>query len=148
MAASVNLCVFKARHALLAKSGIALIRHLKVDGVSVHFGRLINSQVFGNALESKAARNLRSQGLTLLCRNYRSNQDQFQHLDIRRGSLSSQRVFRRGIKLRNKHSTEKDSSYSSALSASSPPTKVQLPLRCNRPNAYDYHCCSCHGTSL
>jgi putative endonuclease len=38
----------------------------------VHFGRLINSQVFGNAQESKAARYLRSQGLKLLCRDYRS----------------------------------------------------------------------------
>jgi putative endonuclease len=38
----------------------------------VHFGRLINSQVFGNAQESKAARYLRSQGLELLYRDYRS----------------------------------------------------------------------------
>ena len=38
----------------------------------MHFGRLINSQVFGNAQESKAARYLRLQGLKLLCRNYRS----------------------------------------------------------------------------
>lgn len=36
------------------------------------FGRFINSQVFGNAQESKAAHYLRSQGLKLLCRNYRS----------------------------------------------------------------------------
>ena len=40
--------------------------------VPVHFGRLSNSQVFGNAQESKAARYLRFQGLKLLCRNYRS----------------------------------------------------------------------------
>ena len=38
----------------------------------MHFGQFINSQVFGNAQESKAARYLRSQGLKLLCRNYRS----------------------------------------------------------------------------
>lgn len=31
-----------------------------------------NSQIFGKAAESKAARYLRSQGLRLLCRNYRS----------------------------------------------------------------------------
>ncbi len=43
-----------------------------MHGVPVHFGRLINSQVFGNAQESKAARYLRSQGLKLLCRDYRS----------------------------------------------------------------------------
>jgi putative endonuclease len=38
----------------------------------MHFGRFINSQVFGNAQESKAALYLSSQGLKLLCRNYRS----------------------------------------------------------------------------
>lgn len=38
----------------------------------MHFGRFINSRVFGSALESKANRFLRSQGLKLLCRNYRS----------------------------------------------------------------------------
>ena len=43
-----------------------------MDGVPVNFGRLINSQVFGNAQESKTARYLRSQSLKLLCRNYRS----------------------------------------------------------------------------
>jgi putative endonuclease len=43
-----------------------------VNVVPVHFGRLSNSQVFGNAQESKAARYLRFQGLKLLCRNYRS----------------------------------------------------------------------------
>jgi len=43
-----------------------------VEGLPVHFGRLINSQVFGNAQESKAARHLRSQGVKPLCRNYRS----------------------------------------------------------------------------
>jgi putative endonuclease len=43
-----------------------------VHGVPVHFGCLINSQVFGNAQESKAARYLRSQGLELLYRDYRS----------------------------------------------------------------------------
>lgn len=36
------------------------------------FGRFINSQVFGNAQESKAARYLASQGLKLLCRNFSS----------------------------------------------------------------------------
>ena len=43
-----------------------------MHGVPVHFGHLINSQVFGNAQKSKAARYLRSQGLKLLCRDYRS----------------------------------------------------------------------------
>ena len=38
----------------------------------MHFGRLINSQVFGNAQEPEAARYFRSQGLELLCRDYRS----------------------------------------------------------------------------
>lgn len=38
----------------------------------MHFGRFINSQVFGNAQESKAARYLVSQGLRLLCRNFSS----------------------------------------------------------------------------
>lgn len=38
----------------------------------MYFGRFINSQVFGKAQESKAARYLASQGLKLLCRNYRS----------------------------------------------------------------------------
>ena len=61
-----------ARHVLLINIRIVLIRQPKVDGVRMHFGRLINSQVCGNAQESKAARYLRSQGLKLLCRNYRS----------------------------------------------------------------------------
>ena len=43
-----------------------------MHGVPVHFGRLINSQVFGNAQEPEAARYFRSQGLELLCRDYRS----------------------------------------------------------------------------
>lgn len=38
----------------------------------MQFTRLINSQAFGNAAESKAARYLRSFGLRLLCKNYRS----------------------------------------------------------------------------
>lgn len=38
----------------------------------MHFGRFINSQVFGNAQESKAARYLASQGLKLICRNFSS----------------------------------------------------------------------------
>jgi len=38
----------------------------------MHFGRFINSQVFGNAQESEAARYLASQGLKLLCRNFSS----------------------------------------------------------------------------
>ena len=38
----------------------------------MHFGRFINSQVFGNAQESKAALYLYSQGLKLLFKNYRS----------------------------------------------------------------------------
>ncbi len=38
----------------------------------MHFQRFITSQVFGKAQESKAARYLGSQGLRLLCRNYRS----------------------------------------------------------------------------
>lgn len=38
----------------------------------MHFGRLINSQTFGKAQESQAARYLQSQGLKLCCRNYRS----------------------------------------------------------------------------
>ena len=37
------------------------------------FGRFINSQAFGKAQESKAARFLRSQGLRLICKNYRSH---------------------------------------------------------------------------
>lgn len=37
----------------------------------MHFGRFINSQVFGKAQESKAARYLQTQGLKLHCRNYR-----------------------------------------------------------------------------
>tara|TARA_B110000444_G_C18829382_1_gene592263 strand:- start:1029 stop:1421 length:393 start_codon:yes stop_codon:yes gene_type:complete len=38
----------------------------------MHLGRFINSQAFGKAQESQAARYLRSQGLKLYCRNYRS----------------------------------------------------------------------------
>lgn len=40
--------------------------------MAMHFQRFITSQAFGKAQESKAARYLGSQGLRLLCRNYRS----------------------------------------------------------------------------
>lgn len=38
----------------------------------MRFGQFINSKVFGQAQETKAASYLRAQGLKLLCKNYRS----------------------------------------------------------------------------
>ena len=41
---------------------------------TVHFGKFLNSQIFGKAQESKAARYLKTQGLKLVYKNYRCRQ--------------------------------------------------------------------------
>lgn len=53
----------------------------------MRFGRLINSHLFGNALESEANRFLRSQGLKLLGRNYRSRYGEIDLIMVDAGTL-------------------------------------------------------------
>ena len=53
----------------------------------MHFGRFINSRVFGEALESRANRFLRSRGLKLLCRNYRSRYGEIDLIMVDSGTL-------------------------------------------------------------
>jgi putative endonuclease len=104
------------------------------------FGRSINSQVFGKAQEPKAARHLRSQGLKLLCRNYRCRHSEIDLIMTDSNTL----VFVDVRYRRSKHFggalnfvtsiKQKRFVLQQPLSASSLATAVQLPLRCNRPN--------------